>query len=158
MYACMHACVCMYVCICKLSGQWSDQEPLSPRLATGNSPAGYWSTLFCPYSCIVCVLCMYVMYVCIYVCICIISRPLVGPGVLKRWLATGKSPAGYWSTVIGIIIINCVCMNVEHYCMYANVRSACHLGTLLAVDANVRSACHLGTLLAVEVSLHIKLH
>ena len=49
MYVCMYN-VCMYVCIGKLAGQWSDQEPLSPRLATGNSPAGYWSTR--PYSCI----------------------------------------------------------------------------------------------------------
>ena len=26
-------------------GLWSVQEPLSPRLATGQSPAGHWSTL-----------------------------------------------------------------------------------------------------------------
>ena len=27
----------------EVMGQWSDQEPLSPRLATGKSPADYWS-------------------------------------------------------------------------------------------------------------------
>ena len=30
---------------CGYLGQWSIQEPLSPRLATGYSPVGYWLPL-----------------------------------------------------------------------------------------------------------------
>ena len=46
----------------QVAGQWSDQEPLSPWLATGNSPASYWSTLLN-----VLIHVSYVLYVCMHV-------------------------------------------------------------------------------------------
>ena len=100
LYVCMYVCIYhvawMYVCIIIAA----DQEPLSPRLETGNSPAGSTTG---PHSLILlCYVHIYV-FVCIYVCsmdVCLyIADQWSDQEHLSPWLATGNSPAGYWSTV-----------------------------------------------------------
>ena len=49
----------------KVGGQWSDLEPLSPRLVTGKSPAGYWSTVI-GNLCMTIFMRMHGMCVCVY--------------------------------------------------------------------------------------------
>ena len=48
----------------EVMGQWSDQEPLSPRLATGKSPADYWSI------CIVIDILLFLFLLCTYLGVC----------------------------------------------------------------------------------------
>ena len=50
--------------IIEVIGQWSDQEPLSPRLATGKSPADYWSI------CIVINILLFLFLLCTYLGVC----------------------------------------------------------------------------------------
>ena len=70
-------------------------------------------------------------------------------------LATGKSPAGYWSTVIGIFIFmydNYGCMHGMYIIMYVSHFIFCH--TLLHMYTVCVSVQHLGMLWVIEVSLH----
>ena len=50
----------------EVMGQWSDQEPLSPRLATGKSPADYWSI------CIVIDILLFFCFCCAPILVCVI--------------------------------------------------------------------------------------
>ena len=50
----------------EVMGQWSDQEPLTPRLATGKNPADYWSI------CIVIDILRFFCFCCAPILVCVI--------------------------------------------------------------------------------------
>ena len=104
----------LFLC-CTCVGQWSVQEPLSPRLATGQSPAGHWSTLpasllssfslssfSCIAPCLVCISIIIIIIIIISAAGCVRARapppsccPVSKPhALLRRAGQTGDPSAG----------------------------------------------------------------